>query len=137
MSLENWTWIPNKSFGLIKFNTPIEIYTNNIGVFLSDDNATIGWKTYKVPDENISIYVEDGIVVAVATYEKLYFKGINLIGISQTKLIEILEVEPDEVGTGVLYEDGDVQTPLDFDPLGLQVWISDCVVVSASLSDDL
>ena len=134
--LQNWLWIPNKSLGAIEFDTSIEIYINSIGAYMSEPkNDITGWETYEIDNEELYIYVEEGLVVSVSAYESIYFKNINLIGLSQKELIEILEVEPDEVGTPVLYEDGDVQTPLDFDSLGLGAWISNDRLVSGCCSN--
>ncbi|MBP0018078.1 MAG: hypothetical protein J7647_11030 [Cyanobacteria bacterium SBLK] len=145
MSLEKWIWVPNKSFGIIEFNSSIDLYREKLGVVLDeDDNDDItGWLSYKVSNEEIYLNVENGLVVSIFTYEKLYYKrekrykSKNIIGMTKEKLIKLFGREPDEIGSSVIYEDGDIQTPLDFDSFSLQVWISKDIVVSASCSNYL
>ncbi|MEC4802928.1 MAG: hypothetical protein SAJ72_01580 [Jaaginema sp. PMC 1080.18] len=136
MALQNWIWIPNQRLGAIEFETPIEIYINSLGAYMSEpkDDVT-GFETYEITNEDITIYVENDLVVTVNAYECICYKGINLIGVHQKELINLLEIEPDEIGTPVLYEDGDIQTPLDFDSLGLEAWISNDCVVSCCCSN--
>lgn len=136
MSLQDWLWIPNQSIGVVHFETSIQIYIDSIGAFMTESADEItNWEIYELNNEDIVIFVENGLVAAVTTYEYLYFKDINLIGIHQEELIEVLETEPDEIGTSVLYEDGDVQTPLEFESLGLEAWMRDDYVVSGSCNN--
>ncbi|NEO88691.1 MAG: hypothetical protein F6J87_31360 [Spirulina sp. SIO3F2] len=130
----NWDWVPQTRVGFLYLNTLVTDYDEEMGLFLSEtaDDIT-GWETYEIDSEDsqeICLFTEDKVIMSIVVDKFIYYKGINLIGLDENQLIDNLRIEPNEIGKGVIYENGDVVTPLEFDPLGLEVWIQDDIVVS-------
>lgn len=129
-----WGWVPNSSFGPIKLGDQIDLYIQNL--HLSNDDSEddkTNWIEYTLPDEDVYVYVENGIIVSITSYENFIYKDKNIIGMQVGQLNEILDCEPSEQGKSVLFEDGDIQTPFEYFHLGLQLWVSNKVVMSASI----
>lgn len=133
-----WEWVPNSSLGPIKLGDKISFYIKNL--CLSNDDSEgddTNWIGYKLPDVDTYIYVENEIIVSITSYEEFYYKGKNIIGMKANKLSETLDCEPSELGDSVLFDDGDIQTPFEYFHLGLQLWVSNEIVVSASIMNGL
>lgn len=132
-----WEWVPNSSFGPIKLGDGINSYVQKLHLLndVAEDDFT-NWIGYKLPNVDIYIYVENGIIVSITSYEEFVYKGKNVIGMKGNQLGEILGCEPSELGRSVLFDDGDIQTPFEYFNLGLQLWVSNGIVVSASILHD-
>ena len=128
-----WYWLPNIGFGPFKFEEPINHYLQDKKLVVVDDiEPSLGWKNYKVLSEEIYIDVEDEKIVCFSSYEKFYYSSINLIGLQREELVEHLGRVPEEIGDGVVYDDGDVRVPMMFNSLGLIIWTSNEIAVLAS-----
>jgi len=127
-----WEWLPNSNLGPIKLGNQISDYYEKFHLMKNEDIDNTGWVRYKFPSFDTYIDVENEIIVSISTYEELIYKDKNIIGIQKNDLVNVLGSEPDEVGDPVLFDDGDLQTSYDYFDLGLQLWISNGVVVSAS-----
>lgn len=128
-----WIWKPNSRVGLIKLGDKIDEYLDDFGLILLDEHLdATGWVRYKVPDIDTYIDAEDGVIVSISSYEIFIFDNNNLIGMDTKDLNKALGYNPDEIGNQVLYGDGDIQIPYDYNDLGLQLWISNGKVVLAS-----
>jgi hypothetical protein len=133
-----WEWVPNSSLGPIKLGDQISSYIQNL--HLSNDGAeddATNWIGYKLSNVDIYIYVENGIIVSITSYDEFIYKDKNIIGMKVNQLSEILGCEPSELGKPVLFDDGDIQTPFEYFHLGLQLWVSNEIVVSASIMNGL
>lgn len=133
-----WEWVPNSSYGPIKLGDKIGLYITTLR--LSNDDAEgddTNWIGYKLPDVDTYIYVENEMVVSITSYEEFCYKGKNIIGMKANQLSETLGCEPSELGKPVLFDDGDMQTPFEYFHLGLQLWVSNEIVVSASIMNGL
>jgi len=129
-----WEWVPNSSLGPIKLGDQISCYIETL--HLLDDDAEddiTNWIGYRLPDVDTYIYVENEIIISITSYEEFIYKDKNIIGIKVNQLSEILGCEPTEFGRSVLFDDGDIQTPLEYIDLGLQLWVSNEIVMSASI----
>jgi hypothetical protein len=128
-----WIWRPNYSVGAISLGDKIEKYLDVFGLICLDEVVdNTGWIRYKLPNIDTYIDSEDGIIVSISSYDIFIYKDNNLIGLDVHDLNKILGCDPDDIGYPVLYEDGDIQTPYDYNILGLQLWVSDGKVVLAS-----
>lgn len=129
-----WEWEPNSSLGPIKLGDQVSHYVEKFHLKdANDDNDDItGWVSYVLPSVDTYVYVENGIIVSITSYEEFIYKEKNIIGVKTSELLNILGRDPDEIGVSVLYDNGVIQTPFEYLDLGLQLWIKDEEVVSAS-----
>lgn len=122
--------------GPINLRENITLYKKTLGAILSlsqlEDDVT-DLITYEIPGEDTYIDTENGLVVSVSTYKSCIYRGKEIIGMTQDDLENLLECQPDEIGESVLYDDGDVQTPLEFFELGAQVWVANGIVTNISV----
>ncbi|WP_347989508.1 hypothetical protein [Methylomonas sp. AM2-LC] len=135
-----WEWVPNFSLGIIKLGDQIASYIDTLHL-LDDDDEDDGHATdlvgYKIPNVEIYIYVDNESIISITSYEEFIYKDKNIIGMSVNQLSEILGCEPSEIGTSVLFDNGEIQTPFEYFHLGLQLWVSNEIVASASIMNGL
>jgi len=129
-------WVPNIRLGQIFLGEDINVYVNNLGAILQDeekgsDDCT-SWVSYALPDPDVFIDVENQKVVSITSYRDFIYKNKNLIDMSIIELEDVLGCSADEVGETIFYDDADQKTPYEFFDLGLQVWVSEKRVVSIS-----
>jgi len=130
---ERWLWKPNSSVGVIKLGDNISHYVDSLDLKIWDEEADeTGWVDYKIPKVDTYISTQNGVVRSISSYEVFTYNETNLIGLKLEDLYQILNCKPDEIGTPVIYEDGDIQIPYEYFELGLELWISDGKVVLAS-----
>ena len=77
-----------------------------------------------MPNTEISLDVENGLVVSIFSHDHFCFKSENLIGMKVTYLLELMSSAEHDDGETTEYADGEIQTVYEFDELGLQVWES-------------
>ncbi len=133
-----WEWVPNSNLGPIKLGDKISPYIQTL--HLSNDNTEgddTNWIGYKLPNIDTYVYVENEIIISITSYEEFNYKDKNIIGMKVNQLSEILGCEPSELGESVLFDDGDIQTPFEYFHLGLQLWVSNEIVMSASIMNGL
>ena len=92
---------------------------------------TIDWVRYSIHQHDVCVDVEDKVVVSVTSYCEFIYKGLNVIGMNIIELGKVLGCTADEVGETIVYN-GESKTPYEYFELGLQIWISDSKVVSAT-----
>jgi len=128
-----WNWYPGLGLGPFKLNDDINKYvsTYNLTKELEEVDVT-GWITYNVPNRDISLDVEDSLIVSICSYDYFCFKNKNLIGMKIKTFVELLSIFSYEIGESVEYDDVDIQTAYEYDELGLQVWESQGVIVGAA-----
>ncbi len=111
----------------------IAMYVSSLGAFVPEDHeSSIDWVRYSIPDYDVCIDVEDKIIVSVTSYSEFLYKGLNLIGMNIIELGQALDCTADEIGETIEYDDGESKTPYEYFGLGLQIWVSEGEVVSAS-----
>lgn len=117
-------WVPNICYGEFFFGEDINKYIDvyNLIQDMETPDST-GWRQYRVPGKEVYIEAEHGKVVSILCYEEFFYKGTNIISSSLDDLEKLLGSACADIGDSVVYFDGDEQTPVDFDPLGLQVWV--------------
>ncbi len=126
--------LPNKGLGRYILGSDIQEYQERYGVVLhrTEDSQT-GWSCYKDANSKVYLYTEDHNVVAITVYDSCTYKGHELIGMPIGDFLQLLDIEPDEIGEPIEYQDGDVQTPYEFYELELEIWTSKGVVCSISV----
>lgn len=128
-----WNWFPGLGLGPFKFNSNISDYLDTYRLEKELEEVDItDWITYEVPNTEISIDVEDGLVASISSYDFFCYKNENLIGMQLNKLLELMSPHKYEVGETIEYDDGEIQTAYEFDDLGLQVWESVGLIVGAA-----
>lgn len=129
-----WIWAANKSLGDVELGVSIGALKCKNDIVLDEkvETEVSDWETYKVANEKIYIDFENESVVCIRSYEYFFFREKNIIGMHIQDLIMELGVVPDERGESIEYEDGDIQVSYDFLSLGLHVYCSDDVIVSAT-----
>ncbi|WP_298821428.1 hypothetical protein [uncultured Roseibium sp.] len=129
-----WEWTPGVGVGPIKFGTPIEEYIERFDLKLRvpEGTTSTGLGSYTIQDFAKSVATDLGKVESVECEDYFGFRGKNLIGMSEIELITYMGIDPDEISVGVLYENGSVQTPFEYDALGLIVWFEDEKLISAA-----
>lgn len=120
-------WEPLVSVGPFKFDTPIQKYIEPYNLhFVEAADDTVNWDTYATYDEDIYIDTEDSKIVGISCYTNLYYKGINIIGLSLSKVREILGSE-DEVGDQL----GE-KIPIEYYTLSLQLWVQNGYITNVT-----
>lgn len=126
-----YKWIPNKSLGKFVLGAPINQYDNLI-LMEEEYDKSVEWEVYKPIDSDmLRIFVEENKIISIACYDTCSYQDTNLIGKKLGELEKILAQKPTEIGEPIELDIGGEQIPIEFDPVGLQVWIKDGVVVSA------
>lgn len=129
----DWNYVPNVSLGPIEIGSDIDDHVRTLGARYDESSADGSpWDSYVIPEHDIYIDVADGRVISITGYKVTSFKDHNLIGMSLIHLGEVLGVTADEVGDPVEFDDGDVKTSYDYFALGLQIWVSNGIVTSAT-----
>lgn len=129
-----WEWVPNSSLGPIKLGDKITEYIKMLNLLVdTEEGDATNWVGYNVHDLDIYIYVENYIIVSITSYDNFFYREKNIIGMAANKLGAILGCEPSELGRSVLFDDGDIQIPFEYFDLGLQLWVSNETVKSASI----
>ncbi|QFT30987.1 hypothetical protein FIV00_10905 [Labrenzia sp. THAF82] len=129
-----WEWIPGIGVGPMKFGAPIKNFIERFELKLHVPEGTTPeeWGSFIIQDFVKSVTTEHGLIQTVECEDYFGFRGKNLIGMSEEELIAHMGSDPDKIGVGVLYENGSVQTPFDYDALGLIVWFEDEKLISAA-----
>ena len=138
MSVENkWEWIPNKSLGVVCIGDNIKEHKQKLK--LKKDHCDAWLKKYQenyeesydLPNLETTIFVEHNIVFSITSWEEFNYKGVNLIGQKFSDLENILNCTPDDEESFDL-DEGGIQRAYDYDDLGLQIWVRDSVIESAT-----
>lgn len=133
-----WNWEPLKSVSVFRFNDEIKKYEESCRLVEDPDmySETVGLVSYDVPNHNVRIDVEKGLIVTVSCDEELLYKGQNLIGMDQDKAIKLIGHPPEKVGESLIIGDKE-QFTLEFDSLGLMLWVNESgKIVSADCNGD-
>jgi hypothetical protein len=123
-----WLWIPGESVGPFRFGEEADrVIKQERLIKLEPDIATADWDTYAVPNCESRVYVKNGKVTAVLCEESLYYKNVELLGLSLDEIRNILGKEDELVenrglGDAVYYDR----------TFGLTLWTIEGLVNSAT-----
>ena len=122
---------PLKSVGQFKFGNHIQCYTSLLKDFKCDDPDEVGYVHYEDPDESFFITVKDNRIDSIFCYKELWFRGVNLIGVSIEEFQKITESSfVGEIDELHVEDDSIPQLVYQFEELGLQVWERNKVIVT-------
>lgn len=127
---------PREGIGEVYFGESKEKYFN---VLQKSDELTSeseGYEVYELPEKDMAVYFEDGVVDSINCKEECLFKGRNIIGMSYTEFISYYDLEPDGEPDELDFEEDNIpQLVYEFDDLGLQVWTKNDIVVTVIASN--
>jgi hypothetical protein len=117
--------IPFKQVGPFAFLEDIKSYEGFAFDFIPCDDKT-EWDVYKLKEEGIELYTENNSIVSIACRKELYYKTVNLIGISFDSFLSKFNLKTTgEVDKIYLPNDDDYQDVIEFDGIGIQVWLKE------------
>ena len=122
---------PLSSVGHFKFGNHIHYYASLLKDFKCSAPDEFGYVHYEAPDESFFITVKDNRIDSIFCYKELWFKDVNLIGMSIEEFQKITESSFIEEVDELHVEDDNIpQLVYQFEELGLQVWEKNGVIVT-------
>jgi hypothetical protein len=126
-----FTLFPLVGVGPFKFGSLITEYSHlKLKQIPNEYIESVNWEVYSINNMDTRIYTENDTIVAIGCYKECYLNDINLIGLNQNKLLEILDQKPTETDQ-IDLEEG-IEDVLEFHPLGLEMFVKDGSIVSVS-----
>ena len=127
---------PKKSVNGIVFGKKIDDYTDQFSFDISrskpDDIPK--WDTFTENVSGIEVYVEDSIIVSIASRKTLYLDNVDLMSVPFSELRDVLKTEHTESDEIYLGEEDNPHNVYEFDSFGMQVWEKnnkiDCIICS-------
>lgn len=133
-----WNWKPLESVGPFIFNVNINSYFTDYELKLESDehDVSVPWDSYSLSGHDVRIHCESDKIVSIACYQECIYKGVNLIGNTFSKLLSIIEVNPDGEPDFIFVPENEIrpQSVYEFEELELQLWVKKDVVVTAICS---
>jgi hypothetical protein len=131
----SWDWQPLVSVGPIKFGELAEPAIQKFSLQKQEKPfESFDSDTYEFPNCETRIYVDENQKIEdVGCSDNIYYQGENLFGLTLDE-IRLRFGKEDKIGETLYFEfeDGDFEEiPVEFEKLGLQLWLRDGVVVSA------
>jgi hypothetical protein len=132
-----WGFQPKTCVGPFRFGHEVDkktMETLDLEVMEEESDPSEELVAYAVSKPDVRVYTVAGKVAFVACYESLEYDGVQLIGLTQREMEEKLG-RPSEWGEPLWIDDGSdpgFQQPIEYDSLGLQLWLRGGTVVSAS-----
>jgi hypothetical protein len=131
----DYTWIPTKSVGQIKFGSPVESYVQDGLISQAKDVLDLG-QYWSDADDTVLVDVDDnGNVESVLLNRNCIYKGENLIGMTLDEVSALLKATPDGVAEPIALGDGELETPAYFEAFGLTLGLRDGVVWTVDVDD--
>lgn len=130
--------IPKISVGDFLLNDHIDNYKGKY-IFEKSSKDESGYEGYAIYNPETCLFVEDGKIVSIASYEECIYKGQNIIGMTIEEFTSHTgEKYYGEVDRADFEEDDIPQYVYEFEDIGLQIWEKGkggkIVTVIASLS---
>ena len=132
-----FVWKPDVALGPVEFGQPVQRYVESLDLRICENPFKPGeFECYSYGEDMDPAYYADDEdrVENIVCFEKLIFEGQDLIGKTLEEVIQILGQEPEEIGQAEEGLDGEVEVAVEYDNLGLQIWIVDGVSQSAIVS---
>ncbi len=102
-----------------------------------ESDPELGYLAHSVEGRDARVYTDqEGRIDTVSCDDQLRLHDVELIGLSRDEMLARLGA-PDEWGEPLFIDDGEVagyQQPVEYERLGLQLWLSGGRVVAASCS---
>ncbi|MFB6319586.1 hypothetical protein [Saccharicrinis sp. FJH54] len=127
--------IPFNRVGLFVFKENIEAYSAFDFSFTECDDIT-SWDVYELEEVGIDIYTEKNCIVSIACRKELFFNGTNLIGLSFSTFTSKFNLKPSgETNRIYMPVDDDYQEVVEFDEIGIQIWLKENKILTVFCSD--
>lgn len=122
-----WEWVPNERIGPLVFAKPMSDFIERLKLRLETDDAIPGIEPtvyYDVPGMDKIVYEDDGLLESVISDDIIIYKGINLIGMTESQILKLLGQDPTDTDEFDFADEegGAPNRVFTFDELGLQVW---------------
>jgi hypothetical protein len=115
--------IPFKQVGPFVFFENIKSYCEYNFDFIKCDDKT-GWDSYKLGHEGIELYTENNSIISIACRKELRLNHTNLIGLSLDSFLNKYGLKPSKEEDKIYIPDDDnYQDVIEFDEIGLQIWL--------------
>ena len=137
---KDYLFIPHVSVGKFKFGENINKYTDGIDYIYTKAEEEWDWHQYELASPRISIYVDDDKIVSIACRDKCMLFGSNIIGMTMTDFIALINAYPDLDQTDTVYTEDEnrrkdkPQIVYEFDNFGIQAWVKNGIIVTAFCS---
>lgn len=129
-------WLPKKGLGDFLLGDNIAKYIESYQLSLSMNfNITpdILSLSYKLNSPETYLYVDDGVITGISADETFIYQGVEFVGNHFSQISKILGSNY-ALNNPIEYEDKTVHIAIDFDELGLQIWVDeDFFVVYVSI----
>ena len=120
-------WIPNKSLSVFRFGEKISKYTSTFDLEI-DEVLTEGHESKSVyrPKNHcgITIYTNNYLVDSIICDDEFLYGGENLIGKLKVDAVKLVGIEPSEYGEALWVSEDEQQTTVEFDQVGLMLWVN-------------
>jgi hypothetical protein len=130
---------PKIGVGPIRLGEPFENMALREGFELTDPNLdVIGDSWARCEACNLAVFQdmdEPGYVESILCDSFLYYRGGNLIGMTWQSALVHLQTGTHQILEPLEMPDGTTQTPVQFEELGLTLWLTDNVVAAATVDD--
>ncbi len=129
-----WNLEPTVRVGHFFLGDAIENYKEKFRLFppsYDTDDSEI----YNISGTESYLSIQDGKIIYVDCCDSCIYKGIDLIGLKYSELLEVLGCTPDEVDdSAVQYENGVEEYSITFNELDLIIWIDNHTSTVKSVS---
>lgn len=116
-------WIPNESLGVFKLGDKISNYLKKYNLNFEKYFGELV-VSYELSSPYICSFVKNNIIESISAYEEFIYRNVNFIGKHIDSLIPLLPTDY-EYDTSIEYDDGSVQTPVEFTDFGLTLWLDE------------
>lgn len=122
---------PFQSVDIFGLDSQIENYQSYLNYWHYEPDDEFGKSYYKSLDGNLMIAVRNQKIESIFCYQSLYYKGVNLIGLTLNDFKALMNTEPvGEVDELDFEMDGYPQFVYEFERVGLQVWEKQDLIVT-------
>lgn len=133
--MKRFEWTPRKQLGPFEFGAFFnkDLLENYSVVEVPEEyNSSVDWTVYKFNQDG-RVFLEDDKIVSILSTSEVFYHDKNLVGMQIDQIINLLDSEPDSIESEEM-SDG-VEYVYEFEQLGLQLWISEGVVVTVIVND--
>lgn len=125
-------WVPFKQVGPFVFNTKVVDYIVKYKLVLVPDeyNDEVDWSVYSIPDNDMRIFSEKGLITSIALYEECIYNGENIIGVNFKKAVKILSLPSFPEVSDVIEIDNENEKIYEIESLESQIWVRNGIVVT-------
>lgn len=123
---------PLAGVGSFRLGSSIRQYAGVYDFSYMPKGSSQGYDSYALDNEGISVFVEEGNIIAIMCSRYLVYKNKNIIGLSLRECNKLFGMEPDGEADLLNVNEGDVlQEVYEYEQIGLQVWLERGVTVTA------